>query len=268
MKFPLFKIESEDLRSLVREFLLGVIILLALFTLNVFAGPITSPGKAGVFERFEKALASNVIEQLSTQMKVDAKEFSITFESLKVRPSLPQMENYNLQVMGLGSIGSRRSDGLVSLSVLIEGIDGQQKPTEVIVTGVMKVVGPVVISQRTIQKGEALSESSVSYKKMMWSSLPTSTLAVNISSLLGKSARVQLIPGQAIAPEMVEEPAFVNNGDAIDLTVFSGPGVIIRSRGVARQSGKMGEPVKVEFPETKKTLTGMVAGKKSVEVRL
>ncbi len=268
MRFPIIKIESSDLREFLREFLLGIIILCALVALNVFASAPTTPGKRGVFEQFESSLSQNLAEQLAQKMGVSASEFVIQFENLKIRPSLPQLDNYKLQILGLGALGSRRFDGLMTLNVLLESVEGNHKPIELLVTGQSKVLGPVLVSQRTLQKGERFEESHLSYQKMPWSVLPTTALGTHYHTVLGKAARSLVSPGQIIVPENIEEPSFVNNGDAIELTVFSGPGVIIRSRGIARQSGKMGESVKIEYSETKKQLMGLVTGKKSVEVRL
>jgi flagella basal body P-ring formation protein FlgA len=268
MKFTIFTTQSAPLRSFLREFALGLIILFALVALNALAMPPTSPGKLGVFERFENALVSNLVDQLAARMQSEPNLFKVSIENLKVKPALPQFENSRVQVLGLGALANRRLDGLTGFNVSIESLDPGSKPVDVYVSGVVKITGPVIVSNRNFIRGDLITENDISFRILPWNTLPTSAMGVPLTEHIGKTARTQILAGALVFSDLVEESAFVKNGDSIELTVLSGPGVIIRSHGIARQSGRVGDSVRVEYLDTKKSLVGMVTGKKAVEVRL
>jgi flagella basal body P-ring formation protein FlgA len=89
---------------------------------------------------------------------------------------------------------------------------------------------------------------------------------VNSRSLIvGKAARLTLLPGHAIPFSGVSNRKLVSNGAEVRL-VFSEGGLIITATGSALQDGAIGDMVKVRNDDSGVTVTGAVQPDGSVQV--
>jgi len=101
-----------------------------------------------------------------------------------------------------------------------------------------------------------------------WSRLPNGAAATGLNQILGQRVTQGITGGDVIYGGVLDAPLDVRSGDLVELTVLSGPGVIIRSRGKAQQEGRKGDLVRILQPDTKKSLTGVIVGERAVEIRL
>ena len=267
-----------SLRSYSRELTLSLIVAASLWVFSAQASthtvsPTSTPAaKTAAFGDFEKAVAESIRQDLVRKTGALTEEFHVEIESLRVTPSLPQFTaSSRVEVMGLGSSGARRLDGLFNLSASIfEAGDGLNvgQTHEVQLSGVLKVTGPVYIAKNNLPRGRILETNDLSRIVMPWRTLPTGAAGVPVAELLGRRVRAMIVAGEPVFPLQLDEPFAVKSGDPVELVVMSGPGVIIRSRGIAKQEGRVGDLIRIEQPDTKKVLSGQIVGDKSVEVRL
>jgi len=85
------------------------------------------------------------------------------------------------------------------------------------------------------------------------------------SLIVGKAARLTLLPGHAIPFAGVSNRKLVSNGAEVKL-VFSEGGLVITTRGSALQDGSIGDVVKVRNDDSGVTVTGAVQPDGSVRV--
>ncbi len=244
--------------------MLALILLVGLVSIGAFAAEKNQPPET-TLEKFKVQLAQNIASQLAKQMKVKSTDFSISFENFQTVPSLPQGEMHSLQVLGLGSTGAKRLDGLVQLTVLYNS--SSLPPSELQVHGTMKIIGPVLVSKENLVRGRILNERDLEFKVLPWKMFPTGSTGFSKEDFIGRRIRTFVNAGDMVWSGSLDEAFAVRSGDQVELTVFSGPGVIIRSRALARGEARLGEDIRVEQPDTKKIVIGRVVGEKSVEVR-
>jgi len=216
---------------------------------------------AGLREGFEKSLRM----QLAHSLKLPEEQFAVSIELARVEPTPVFSKVSSVQVLGLGSTGSTRLDGLISLPVVAQA-DG--KSVDLIVSGILSVTGPVVTARMPLPRGHIVREGDVDVARLPWKLLPSGAAGTSLSSILGQRVRNFINAGAPIYSALVDEPLAVKSGDVVELTVVSGPGVMIRSRAFAKQEGRLGDLIRLEQPDTKKALRGIVTGDKKVEVRL
>jgi flagellar basal body P-ring formation protein FlgA len=85
------------------------------------------------------------------------------------------------------------------------------------------------------------------------------------SLIVGKAARLTLLPGHAIPFSGVSNRKLVSNGAEVKL-VFSEGGLVITTSGSALQDGSIGDVVKVRNDDSGVTVTGAVQPDGSVQV--
>lgn len=271
---------SMIVRRYTRELVLAFLVVSAFVAMNVFAAPSKHNSRAVVaaqplaplgkektyFDRFREAVQSNVEHQLASQMQAPVQDFRVDMESLKTTPAIPELPQYAVQVLGLGAEGARRLDGLFTITVVISTTMGTVN--EFVVNGLMKVTGPVVLAKTNLQRGRIIEQADLETKILPWNTLPTGATGQPLEQPIGRRIKSYVASGSPIWEGVLEENLAIRSGDAVELTVYSGPGIIIRSRGIARQEGRVGEMIRIEQPDTKKAMTATVTGQKSVEVRL
>jgi len=85
------------------------------------------------------------------------------------------------------------------------------------------------------------------------------------SLIVGKAARLTLLPGHAIPFSSVSNRKLVSNGAEVKL-VFSEDDLVITTTGAALQDGSIGDIVKVRNDDSGVTVTGAVQPDGSVRV--
>ncbi len=211
---------------------------------------------------FPEALAKNLAEQIAKQSALPESQIKIELESLKLEPAIELGKVKSVQVLGLFG---KRLDGLFQLPVVVQV--GRLSQTFQ-VSGVMKINGPVLVAKRAMLRGEVIESQDLRSEILPWRTLPTGATGISEKELLGLRVKSHIERGSVVYPLLLDEPFAVKNGEMVELTLMSGPGVLIRSRAVAKQEGYVGDVIRLEQPDTRKALTGQIVGKKSVEVRL
>jgi flagella basal body P-ring formation protein FlgA len=244
--------------SIQREFTLWLAVGLILLATRVIAAePLP-------LQKFEQKLAASLQKELARQTAFKATDLEVKFESAQVRPKLPT-EAADLVVIGLGTSGSQRLSGLVSLTVRAATREGTQ---DLQVTGLLNVIGPVAVADRMLVRGFELKPEDLKVARMDWAKLPNGAQGLKMNDITGRRLRGSVNAGDPLFKEILETAMMVKTGDSVQITVVSGPGIMIRSKGVAKQEGRIGDLIRIEQPETKRSLSAYITGDKSVEVRL
>jgi len=249
--------------------LLGALFLGWIRPLRAAAPPRVAPAAMlnaqSLLESARSLLAANVKEQVARLMKMNDGQFAVEVEQLQVEPALRLNAITGVRMLGLGAMGARKFDGLFTAPLQIFTKQGNY---EVQAIGVLRILGPAYIVKRNLTRGQIVSGADLSLSSVPWKTLPPGAAGTRLEDLVGLRVRSLVEAGTALSTQMLDEPFAVNLGDMVELTVFSGQGVLIKSRGLAKQPGKVGDQISLEQPDTKKIMHGEIIGQKSVEVRL
>ena len=85
------------------------------------------------------------------------------------------------------------------------------------------------------------------------------------TALVGKMARLTLLPGRAIPFAAVGNPRLVVNGGEVTL-IYAEGGLVIVTNGAAMQDGTLGDLIKVRNSDSGVTVSGVVQADGSVRV--
>lgn len=171
----------------------------------------------------------------------------------------------NVEVLDLEQATARRFSGLCMLPVLINSEKGSFDSK---VQMVLSVIGPTYVAKSGLSSDSTIKESDLTLSRMAWKQMSAGTMAQPLEDLLGKRTRQMINAGQPVFALLLENPFDVRPGEFVDLTIHSGPGVMIRSRVQAQESGRVGEIISLVQPETKKKIRATITGQRMVEVRL
>lgn len=76
--------------------------------------------------------------------------------------------------------------------------------------------------------------------------------------LIGRVAKRTLFIGKPIGVSAIDEPQTISNGSPVQI-VYEQPGISISATGLALQSARAGDPIRVRNVETGLVVTGVVS---------
>ncbi len=136
----------------------------------------------------------------------------------------------------LSFVGSRRK-GKVEVNLAIRG------ETRVIrnipITLNLRLDEPVLVAKRQIARGEALGPDNVSVETRE-TTLINDIVISKPGKLIGNIAKVTIIPGRIVTPNMLALPPLVKRGQEAKI-IFHNGGVSVSADAVCRQDGVSGQ---------------------------
>jgi flagella basal body P-ring formation protein FlgA len=103
-----------------------------------------------------------------------------------------------------------------------------------------------------------VERADIDAKGLQLKALPT--------DLVGARALTDIAAGQVLHRSMVVPAPLVRTGDEVALTLRSGP-IVVEGRGIAAQTGRLGDVIHVVSPETKRRIAARVTGRGLAEVQ-
>ncbi len=128
----------------------------------------------------------------------------------------------------------------------------------------IRVYAMIPVAKRFILKGERIKEGDFNYELREINSSNFRFIR-NKSSIINKIARVSIREGEVIRKELVISPYLVRRGERVSV-FLNYRGIRIRAEGIAIDSGRLGERVRVKNERSGKILFCTVFGKGKVEV--
>ncbi|MBN8554902.1 MAG: flagellar basal body P-ring formation protein FlgA [Deltaproteobacteria bacterium] len=108
----------------------------------------------------------------------------------------------------------------------------------------------------------------VSDFKMEWRDASTfSSMVAKSNELVGKVIRNQVRQNDILLQAGLQNETIVARGDRVKISVV-GKGLSLTATGIAQEAGVKGQSIKIQNPESRKELVGVVTDTREVEVRL
>ncbi|HVJ66046.1 MAG TPA: flagellar basal body P-ring formation chaperone FlgA [Bdellovibrionota bacterium] len=217
--------------------------------------------EAEVGQKIEGAYRAEILSKTDAQNE----EVRVHVSALQLRPMLDVREWKDVQVFGVG-LSQGGMEGIFSLPVQITTADGRYYTANAY--GTVEVIAPVYLAAQEIRANEIIEATSLRRQVMPWKMLNPGFDPLKREQILGRRAKARLVMGSALFSQVLDEPLAVKSGETVALTLISGPGVLIRSRAVAKASGRIGDRIKVLNPQTQKQMDVLVTADKEVELSL
>lgn len=123
---------------------------------------------------------------------------------------------------------------------------------------------PVLVSRRTLEKGEVLGKADLIFKQKNISKLRRGYLS-SLSQLENREASKRIDAGDVITPSMLQTAHVVKRGNRVTLTASSA-GFVITMPGEAMEDGELDQQIRVRNLSSGKIIRGIVSGKAEVIV--
>lgn len=136
--------------------------------------------------------------------------------------------------------------------------------TSIPVYCVIRVVTPVVVSARTIQKGEQLTKENFRIERQDITKFHCLPLR-DVAQCAGMRARSTISAGKILDSQMFNAQPLVEKGEMVSID-YATQRIKISINGYARQSGTLGEKILVENPLTRNLIKSEIVGKGRVQV--
>lgn len=151
--------------------------------------------------------------------------------------------------------------GKVTASVTVSDKSGHEE--DLWVTARVEVALPVVVAARDVARGVTVAPADV---KLETRSGLRGEAFVDVAEVIGRQTRRPLRKGDVLDPRSVTLPIAIERGDIVD-AVVSGAAFVVRSRAEARESGAVGDVIRVQLlGGAKKIVRGRVVSAQLVEV--
>ena len=126
------------------------------------------------------------------------------------------------------------------------------------VPATVRVFEPVLVSTRSIDRGELLSDADMTLQSMDLSRLRQAVLR-DPDTARGMEARRRIAAGTPLTHGVLAAPLLIERGDTIILSAQRGT-VRIQNQATALQSGELGERINVRNERSNRTMQAIVTG--------
>ena len=126
------------------------------------------------------------------------------------------------------------------------------------------IIGMGIVAGRPISKGEVLEEEDMELMEMNLNELPSDAVRT-VEMAVGQQARNNMQPGDPIRTRDLEINPDVERGDMVTLLI-KGKGFSVTARGKAKEDGSVGDTIRVQVENSKKTVEGVILDSETVEV--
>jgi flagellar basal body P-ring formation protein FlgA len=123
----------------------------------------------------------------------------------------------------------------------------------------------LAVATRSMKRGEALTDADVRWEWREAKNIPMHSIVGQIPQ--GTTLRTNLQQGDAILSNRLEIELAVRRGEQVSIRVVA-PGIMITGKGVAQESGRLGQMIRILNLDSKREVFGTVTGTEVVEVRL
>jgi flagella basal body P-ring formation protein FlgA len=130
----------------------------------------------------------------------------------------------------------------------------------------VRIFADLPVPVQNIKRHEILSADMFTLERFDITSI-TEQLLIDEKQMAGCRARQNLPAGRYVAMRRVEAVPDVENGSNVTI-VGKGAAFEIRARGIALQTGIVGETIKIKNVDSRKILVGKVAGPGMVEISI
>lgn len=188
-------------------------------------------------------------------------DFVVELRARDLKAFLPLRGTFEVEVIHLSY--DEKSARIVG-TVRLTGPDFS--PVDTKIKGFVRHVVDTPVLTRRILRGEILRDSDITYVDIPENRL-AANVAMDISDLLGKEAKRMLRQGKPVRLLDLQTPRLIRKGSLVTMLVKT-PMMTLRTIGQALENGGKGDVIRIVNTRSRKTVTGVVAGRNAIHVPL
>lgn len=182
-------------------------------------------------------------------------EIQVTFNHL------PQhlVESKRIKSISFSKVPDTMGDG-----ICLVGVEGQgRSSTNVYVPFKVQIKRTLYSVKRNIKKGDTIRLDDIAVKETYLQG-SAAGYPIGIEEVVGKAAKKEMLAGQIVTTQMLEEQVMVTRGETVNMTVEN-KRLIVQAKGIALEKGGIGDFVRVKSASGKEII-GRVTGNNSITV--
>ncbi len=148
----------------------------------------------------------------------------------------------------------------VSMNVYIDG----KRVRTLRVAGIVSLYKDVVHAKKLIGKNQIVTPDDIELKRLRITSKP-SEYAESGDLVVGKRTLREIYPGEPVKLSYLDNPIVVEKGDVVKI-VLRKPGLVVTAKGIVKESGHIGDTIRVMNINSKKVIFCKVKSKETVQV--
>lgn len=224
------------------------------------------PSSAGdhiVLERAATLITAQEIEnELIDAIKTSGYNgnFELALPSATTEIILPQDQPGSFEVSDL-NIDTQND----RFSAIISAPDTSNPLQTMRVSGMMHRVVEVPVLNNTIRNGHVIGKRDISYQKQRAKTINHDVI-LNADELIGMTPRRMLFNDKPVKLSEIEAPQIVRRGQNITM-IFKNGSMELTAIGKALENGSKGEMIRVVNANSSRTVSALVTGEKTVEIK-
>lgn len=163
-----------------------------------------------------------------------------------------------ISIVNVSTDRSGRFSATLSLPV------GGTEPKKLRLSGRLHETVELPVLTRHMTRKDIISINDISWKRVRTKELRDAVL-VDPDRVIGMKLRRSLRPGEPVSAGDVERPVLVARGQMVVLELHTAS-MSLTSRGQALESGSLGDNIRVENIQGKRTVIGTVTGQRAVRI--
>lgn len=126
------------------------------------------------------------------------------------------------------------------------------------ITGAILETREIAVLTNDVERGEAIKDKDITLVRRPASQIDREALS-SAADLIGMVSRRTLRTGEAIRSADLAKPILVEKNQLVTVT-YAGKGISLTMRGRAQASGAMGDTIRVQNPQSKRMVEGIISG--------
>jgi flagella basal body P-ring formation protein FlgA len=132
------------------------------------------------------------------------------------------------------------------------------------IRGSYEVLADVVIANDRINRGEVITFNNVNLSKMNIAGV-IGEVITNIDKILGMVASNSIMPNKLIVKKDEKLPNIIEKGQKVTM-LYENRGLKIKMTGLALDSGKLGDIIRVRNTKSNATVSGVIKGEGLLQI--
>ncbi len=148
-----------------------------------------------------------------------------------------------------------------SVSIFVEG----EFERKIWAVADIEILKEVLVTTKPLKRYREITEDDIEVREMDMAELPSQTLT-DYGDILGKRARKNIPLNTVLRADMIEFPPLVKRGDMV-VVIAESAGLRITAMGIVKErEGRLGERIRVENVDSKRSIYAQVVDSKTVKV--
>lgn len=173
-------------------------------------------------------------------------------------------KNFNLKNLRINIADTGYSGYHTALIKIINEKNGEMQGLDA-ATFKTSIYAPVVVASETIGKFQIIKSGEI---KISYKNIPSLNdgYFLNVKKAAGREAKFFIAEGSALNNANTERRRIINFGDRVNI-IYDENGLILKTKGMALQSGALNSKIRVKNLESEEIVECMVKSPKTAEVR-